>query len=107
MKKEDVGKIEALLTDLWKRQLPLLQERLDLLDRTAAEASTGILSEASRAEALSVAHKLSGSLGMFGHYQGTDAARLLEQILTAPTPKTLGNLDPLIKTLRKILQPHL
>jgi HPt (histidine-containing phosphotransfer) domain-containing protein len=107
MTKDDDGKIEALLADLWQRQLPQLRERLDLIDRTAAEASTGTLSEASRTEALSIAHKLSGSLGMFGHHQGTDIAREIEQILKAPTPETLGHLDSLAKRLREILQPHL
>jgi HPt (histidine-containing phosphotransfer) domain-containing protein len=107
MVKDDDGKIEALLADLWQRQLPLLRERLDLLDRTAAEASTGTLSEASRTEALSIAHKLSGSLGMFGHHQGTDTARAIEQILKAPTPETLCRLDSLATRLREILQPHL
>src|SRR5580698_9279425 len=104
---EEDGKIEALLSDLWQRQLPLLKERLDLLDRTAADASTGILTEASRAEALSVAHKLSGSLGMFGHHKGTDTAREIEQVLRTPTPEMLGGLGLLAKTLREILQPHL
>jgi HPt (histidine-containing phosphotransfer) domain-containing protein len=107
MTKDDDGKIEALLAGLWQRQLPLLHERLDLLDRTAAEAATGSLSEASRTEALSIAHKLSGSLGMFGHHQGTDTARAIEQILKKPTPKTLGHLDSLATRLREILQPHL
>jgi HPt (histidine-containing phosphotransfer) domain-containing protein len=107
MKKDDDGKIEALLADLWQRQLPLLQERLDLIDRTAAEAATGTLSEESRTEALSIAHKLSGSLGMFGHHQGTDTARAIEQILNKPTPDTLGHLNSLATRLREILQPHL
>jgi HPt (histidine-containing phosphotransfer) domain-containing protein len=104
---KDEGKIEALLADLWQSQLPLLQERLDLIDRTAAEASTGTLSEPSRTEALSIAHKLSGSLGMFGHHQGTDTARAMEQILKEPTPETLGRLNSLATRLREILQPHL
>src|ERR1700733_7493632 len=98
MTKDDDGKIEALLTDLWQRQLPLLQERLDLLDRTAAEASAGVLSQASRDEALTVSHKLAGSLGMFGYQQGTDTARAMELILKAPTVETLGTLGSLART---------
>jgi HPt (histidine-containing phosphotransfer) domain-containing protein len=107
MTNDEDGKIEALLTDLWQRQLPLLKERLDLLDHTAADASTGILAEASRVEALSVAHKLSGSLGMFGHHKGTDTARMIEQALRTPTPEALGGLGLLARTLREILRPHL
>jgi HPt (histidine-containing phosphotransfer) domain-containing protein len=96
-------KIEALLADLWQRHLPTLHERLDLLDRIAAEASSGTLPEASRLEALSVAHKLAGNLGMFGHQQGTEIAAAMEQILKAPTPDTLSKLSGLAKDLRKTL----
>jgi HPt (histidine-containing phosphotransfer) domain-containing protein len=97
------GKIEVLLAELWQRHLPTLRERLDLLDRTAVEASSGTLAEASRLEALSVAHKLSGNLGMFGHQQGTEIAGAMEQILKAPTPETLGKLSDMAKDLRKTL----
>ncbi len=96
-------KIEALLADLWQRHLPTLRERLDLLDRTAVEASSGTLTEASRLEALSVAHKLAGNLGMFGHQQATEIAGTMEQILKDPTPKTLSKLSDLAKELRKTL----
>jgi HPt (histidine-containing phosphotransfer) domain-containing protein len=106
MTNDDDIKIEALLAILWQRQLPLLQERLDLLDRAAAEASSGILSEASRNEALTVAHKLAGSLGMFGYHQGTETARTMELILKAPTRDTLPDLACLAKNLRATLRPR-
>jgi HPt (histidine-containing phosphotransfer) domain-containing protein len=101
------GKIEALLADLWQRHLPTLRERLDLLDRTAAEASSGTLAEALRLEALAVAHKLAGNLGMFGHQQATEIASTLEQILKAPTPETLATLPAITSDLRKTLAPAL
>jgi HPt (histidine-containing phosphotransfer) domain-containing protein len=99
----DDGKIEALLADLWQRHLPALRERLDLLDRTAAEASSGTLTEASRLEALSIAHKLAGNLGMFGHQQATEIASALEQILKSPTPETLAALPSMTSDLRSKL----
>lgn len=101
------GKIEALLADLWQRHLPTLRERLDLLDRTAAEASSGTLSEGSRLEALSVAHKLAGNLGMFGHQRATEIASTMEQILKAPTAEALPTLSGLTTDLRKTLAPAL
>ena len=101
------GKIEALLAELWQRHLPVLRERLDILDRTAAEASSGTLTEASRLEALSIAHKLSGNLGMFGHQRGTEIASAMERILKAPTPQTLPDLSGLSKDLRNTLAPAL
>jgi HPt (histidine-containing phosphotransfer) domain-containing protein len=99
----DDGKIEALLAELWQRHLPALRERLDLLDRTAAEASSGSLAEASRVEAHSIAHKLAGNLGMFGYQEATDIASAMEQILKAPTPETLATLSSLAHDLRSTL----
>jgi HPt (histidine-containing phosphotransfer) domain-containing protein len=110
MIKDDNGqdeKIEALLADLWQRHLPTLHERLDLLDRAAAEASSGTLAEASRLEAHSVAHKLAGNLGMFGHQQATEIASAMEQILKTPTPEALANLPSLATELRQNLTASL
>jgi len=101
MKKPD--QIDTLLASLWQKNLPTLRERLDLLDRTASIAATGTIPEAPRLEAYSIAHKLTGSLGMFGYQQGTEIARKIEQILKAPTPKQLTTLATLAKDLRSSL----
>jgi HPt (histidine-containing phosphotransfer) domain-containing protein len=103
MTNNDDGKIAALLADLWQRHLPALRERLDLLDRIAAEASSGTLAEASRLEAHSMAHKLAGNLGMFGHQHATEIASAMEQILKTPTPETLVTLAGLTSDLRRTL----
>jgi hypothetical protein len=107
MIQDDEGKIEALLADLWRRHLPTLRERLDLLDGTAAEASTGTLAESSRLEALSIAHKLAGNLGMFGHHHSSEIAGIIEHILKAPTPDTLATLTDLTNNLRTTLEGNL
>jgi HPt (histidine-containing phosphotransfer) domain-containing protein len=106
MKKTETKKndqIDNVLTTLWEKNLPTLRERLDLLDRTAALAASGTLHEAPRLEAYSIAHKLTGSLGMFGYQQGTDIARKIEHILKAPTPAQLTTLTTLAKDLRTSL----
>jgi HPt (histidine-containing phosphotransfer) domain-containing protein len=95
--------IDNVLANLWEKNLPTLRERLDLLDRTASIAASGTLPEAPRLEAYNIAHKLSGSLGMFGYQQGTDIARKIEQILRAPTPAQLTTLPTLAKDLRASL----
>lgn len=99
------AKIDDLLSTLWQRNLPTLYERLDLLDRAASVAASGKLPESLRAETLDIAHKLSGSLGMFGYSQGTEIARQIEQILTHPTPATLRQFAVLAKDLRQIVIP--
>jgi HPt (histidine-containing phosphotransfer) domain-containing protein len=101
------AEIQALLQDIWKRHLPQLMERLDLLERAANTAAASTLSEAERVEAQSAAHKLSGNLGMFGHEQAGDTASQIEQILKTPTPEKFAELPSLIETLRKSLAPYL
>ncbi|MDR3745420.1 MAG: Hpt domain-containing protein [Acidobacteriaceae bacterium] len=71
---------------IWKRYRPVVLERLELLDRAGAVARTGALSEELHAEAASVAHKLAGSLGMYGYDEGTRIAREIEVLLDNPVP---------------------
>lgn len=103
MTQKNEPEIDALLTSLWKRNLTTLHERLNLLDRAAASAASDQLSKALQSDALDVAHKLAGSLGMFGHHRGTDIAREIEQILGAPAPVTSDRLTPLTLELRQLL----
>lgn len=103
MTKEKEAKIDALLTSLWERNLPGLHERLDILDRAVTAAASGKFTEANREEALDIAHKLSGSLGMFGYHHGTEIARQIEQILSSSTPVASDRLAALTIALRQIL----
>ena len=97
------AKINALLASLWERNLPQLRERLDSLDRAAVSMASGSLTEASRTEALDIAHKLSGSLGMFGYNDGTTVARQIEDALSSPSSVTSKDLKALILQLRRVL----
>lgn len=98
--------INNVLAELWKKNLPTVQERLDLLDRFSAAAASGKLDEPTRIEALNVAHKLAGSLGMYGYQQGTEVASTMERIFKSPTPETLLTLRALASDLRKSLAPR-
>jgi HPt (histidine-containing phosphotransfer) domain-containing protein len=89
-------KTAALLASLWLRNRPLVEERLATLDRAASHAAAGELEEDLREEAADTAHKLAGSLGMYGYDDGTRLARQLELLLDYPTPdpaqiRTLAN----------------
>ena len=95
--------IDTLLVQLWQKNLPTIRERLDLLDRFGSIAATGQLDEATRTEALNIAHKLAGSLGMYGYQQGTEVASKMERILKSPTPETLTTLSALAVDLRNSL----
>jgi HPt (histidine-containing phosphotransfer) domain-containing protein len=95
--------IDDILAQLWRKNLPVIRERLDLMDKLGAAAASGTLDEPTRIEALSIAHKLAGSLGMYGYPQGTEVASKMERILKSPTPETLATLHALATDLRKSL----
>jgi HPt (histidine-containing phosphotransfer) domain-containing protein len=96
-------KIDDILAQLWQKNLPTIRERLNLLDQFGSAAVSGSLEEHTRIEALNIAHKLAGSLGMYGYQQGTEVASRMERILKSPTPETLVTLRALAADLRKSL----
>jgi HPt (histidine-containing phosphotransfer) domain-containing protein len=86
---------KKMLAALWERNLPVLRDRLAQLDAAADAAATGTLTPEMREDAAGTAHKLAGSLGMFGYQRGTEFARKLEVLLNDP-----GSADAL--TLREL-----
>ena len=90
---------QALIAALWQKNRPKILAQLDLLDRAA---DTRPLPDAQRAEAAATAHKLAGSLGMYGYPAGTAAARLLEQEFELPTPNQ-HTLQTLCQALRQAI----
>ena len=88
--------INPAIAALWQRNQPQTLSRLDLLD----QAATGPLTPALRGEAIAIAHKFAGSLGMFGFHEGTRIARDLEAHLESPTPDatTLASLTAELRT---------
>jgi HPt (histidine-containing phosphotransfer) domain-containing protein len=99
--------IDDILLHLWQKNLPTVRERLDLLDQFGLAASTGTLPETARVEALNIAHKMAGSLGMYGYQQATELASKMERILKSPTPETLVTLRGLAADLRESLSSSL
>lgn len=95
-------KTSALLASLWLRHRPVIEERLDVLDRAATAASAGTLDVDTREEAADVAHKLAGSLGMYGYEDGTRLARKLELLLDYRTPDA-AQIERLARELRASL----
>jgi HPt (histidine-containing phosphotransfer) domain-containing protein len=86
----------TLLAALWQKNQPLMLERLALLDRAAANPTPEL-----RAEAIAVAHKLAGTLGMIGFPEGTTLAREIEMSLEGEG----GDIAPLAAKLRAMLFP--
>jgi HPt (histidine-containing phosphotransfer) domain-containing protein len=97
-------KIAALLAAQWVKVRPLLEERVANLDKAAAAASAGTLADDLRKEAGGSAHKLAGSLGMYGYDEGTRVARELEVLLGKAAPDA-AKLNKLIAELRATVFP--
>ena len=96
-------KTVALLASVWQRNLPVLRDRLALLDRAAALAAERMLTAPLRRDAAMTAHKLAGSLGMFGYGEASRVARVLEELLDAPDAPPVAQLLRLTGELRASL----
>lgn len=95
-------KTSTLLSSLWLRIRPIIEERLQVIERAAAAAAAGTLDIDAREDAADVAHKLAGSLGMYGFDVGTRLARQLELLLDYSNPDP-GQLHLLACQLRQSL----
>ena len=95
-----------LLDQLWQRNIPTIHSRIALFTAAAEAATHGVLTANLREQAASEAHKLAGSLGMFGHNKGTDLARDIELHLEAPTPVDPALLTTLTNQLNATLFPN-
>lgn len=89
-----------LLTRVWVQSLPLFRERVAFLETTALQATAGSLTTPDRTEAFNIAHKLAGSLGMFGYPHGTQIARQLEDLLNGEDSMDPSTLTRLAAELR-------
>ena len=92
-----------LISALWERSVPLITDRLNGLDIACEAAVVGRLSPMMRRGAADTAHKLAGSLGMFGYPRGTELAREIEQLLESDGVVDAGLLRELVLELRETL----
>lgn len=77
METPPAGMADALAR-LWTKFQPEIEQRVGLLETAVRELESGALSADSREAAHHAAHKLAGTLGMFGLPRGTDLARTAE-----------------------------
>jgi HPt (histidine-containing phosphotransfer) domain-containing protein len=89
-----------MLRSIWQRNLPLLRQRVDQLLHAAHADAQGTLTAPQREEAIGVAHKLAGSLGIFGFPEGTRLARAIELRLESPVTSAAPALTQLATALR-------
>ena len=88
----------------WAESQPRIMGRVALLEAAAAALQSGELGIAMRREAESEAHKLAGSLGMFGFPDGSTLAHEIEQLLQGDGPVD-PELTGLVARLVGVLPP--
>ena len=99
--------LNQALDVLWARFLPLIEERVHLLESAAAACAANRLSSEDRQAASAAAHKLAGVLGTFGLTEGTVLARELEMLYSgqrAPGPALGARLAAITAQLCSIVQ---
>jgi HPt (histidine-containing phosphotransfer) domain-containing protein len=96
---------ESMLAAIWQRHRPVVIERICLLDRAAAAAMEGTLNVEMREEAAGTAHKLAGSLGMYGYDEGTRLAQEIEVMLLEDSVAEPMRLWELAVELRRAVFP--
>lgn len=100
---EDAARTAAIA--MWEQFKQPIMERVIVLDQAVAGLATGDLPESLRQSAANAAHKLAGSLAMFGFPAGSQVGRELEKALQNPLePSDANRLKALVTELHHILQ---
>ncbi|MEM6353947.1 MAG: response regulator, partial [Cyanobacteria bacterium P01_D01_bin.14] len=98
--------ISAAVAKAWESHQGTMQERLSVLEATAAALDIGRLSTELQQAGRSQAHKLAGSLGCFGFSKGSKLARELERLLELDAPlgeQHVSRVSHLLQDLRQTL----
>ena len=96
----------AMLAGVWTRNRDLLLHRLDTIDALCRQLPGSASDQEVRRQASGDAHKLAGSLGMFGLSAGTAVARDIEHRLNDSTPEELlaADMPKLADNLRALIE---
>jgi HPt (histidine-containing phosphotransfer) domain-containing protein len=99
--------LAAALDRMWLQYLPLMRERVAILESAARDFAAGNLSIERQEEASAAAHKLAGVCGTFGLTRATVLARELEIMYTrqnGPDPELAQNMTAIAAELRTLIE---
>lgn len=91
------------LTETWVKTRPVCLEQLAELSLVVSKLKVGSLSQSSQQQAHQIAHKLVGTLGVFGLMRCVQTARHLEELLDSPNldANQLEQIKSLAATLKQ------
>src|ERR1700749_4322726 len=97
---------KAMLAAVWSKNREVLLHRMDSIDEFCRRLPDSTNDQALREQASSDAHKLAGSLGMFGLAEGTSLAREIEYLIKDNSPSELlsANIPLLTSRLRVLIE---
>ncbi|ABF42506.1 response regulator receiver modulated diguanylate cyclase [Candidatus Koribacter versatilis Ellin345] len=97
---------KAMLAVVWNKNRDLLLHRLDTIESFCRQLPDSASDVDLRSDASSDAHKLAGSLGMFGLSEGTSVAREIEYRLREDAADALltANIPGLASQLRSLIE---
>ncbi len=100
-------KTKAALAEVWQRYEGTYNERLAILERANQAWQAGKLTGQLLEQAQWAAHKLAGSLGVFGLSQGSHLALEMEQLLTIELEVNRSKqFSQLLTALKNVLKPN-
>ncbi|MEX0271780.1 response regulator [Leptolyngbyaceae cyanobacterium UHCC 1019] len=100
--------VSSMMLELWARFKDSFDEQIDVLDQGIAALEKGCLTSDLQQLAKQTAHKLVGSLGVYGFPQGSIIARQIEDLLQLPEIQlqapAISKVAQLVTALKQELQ---
>ena len=94
----------ARIASIWERNKEARSSRVTILERAVAALLEGTLSPEAQRAGQRAAHRLAGSLGTLGSYQGSRLAREMEQIFAGQAPLDSAEASPLSNLVVRLHQ---
>jgi len=104
MAPQKADELRSALERVWLNSKPEAMSRVATLIRFAENLRSGTRDEMSRESALLAAHRLSGSLGMFGFNEASSCAAKIEALLGDGRTPDLATMLRLIEHLRMLME---
>lgn len=96
--------VRLALEKVWFNSRPEALARLATLEHFTENLRSGAADQESRQKALAAAHRLSGSLGMFGLNDASSCAAEIEALLDAEPAPDVAMAASLVGRLRRLLE---